>query len=37
MLKLKIKDTEVTVVKVEGADYICFIDMIKPRMVIFCH
>jgi len=31
MAKIKIKDTEVTVVKVANADYICLTDMIKAK------
>jgi len=31
MTKIKIKDTEVRVVKVENADYICLTDMIKAK------
>jgi hypothetical protein len=31
MAKIKIKDTEVTVVKVDGEDYICLTDMIRAK------
>jgi hypothetical protein len=31
MAKIKIKDTEVTIVQVDKTDYICLTDMIKAK------